>query len=380
MKRVFYFGIVGLLVFEILKVYLIMPMPGSQTFESLDIAYVLHTYRWHLRVMFGLAIIIGSTQAFKTKWKWIPALSLLLTAIVVYIFNFEMTADNIFKEPYALTFKTQKENVLSDSSVVIAVSRNEDAKAYPIRYIGYHHQVRDTLGGESVMITYCTVCRTGRVFSPAVNGNTETFRLVGMDHFNAMFEDRSTKSWWRQATGEAVAGPLKGYQLPEIESQQLTLGKFFALYPFGKVMQADEASVSMYDSLARFEKGKSKSKLTGTDSLSWKDKSWVIGIESGSRSKAYDWNELKVKRIINDRMGDTPIIIILSDDSQSFAAFEIPSDTLNFIIQHDTLIAHHLLYNFNGLPISGATAPLKKVRTSQEFWHSWKTFHPNTDH
>jgi hypothetical protein len=48
------------------------------------------------------------------------------------------------------------------------------------------------------------------VFSPVVDGRSETFRLVGMDHFNAMFEDASTHSWWRQANGEAIAGPSKG--------------------------------------------------------------------------------------------------------------------------------------------------------------------------
>jgi hypothetical protein len=65
------------------------------------------------------------------------------------------------------------------------------------------------------MITYCTVCRTGRVFEPVVNGKFEKFRLVGMDHFNAMFEDVTTKSWWRQVTGEAITGKLKGQQLPK---------------------------------------------------------------------------------------------------------------------------------------------------------------------
>jgi hypothetical protein len=357
-----------------------MPMPGSQTIASLDIAYFLHSYRWYFRMLFGVAIIAGSTKALGIKRKWIPAVSLLFAVPVVYVFNFRMTAENIFKEPHALTFKTRQENSLSDSSLVIVVNRIGDAKAYPIRYIGYHHQVRDSIAGEPVMITYCTVCRTGRAFSPVVNGNNETFRLVGMDHFNAMFEDRLTKSWWRQANGEAVAGPLKGYQLDEMESQQLTLGKFFLMYPFGQVMQADELSKSMYDSLALYEKGKSKSKLTGTDSLSWKDKSWVIGVEVGDLSKAYDWNEIKVRKIITDRIGNTPIIIALSEDGQSFSAFEIPSDTLVFKIHKDTLTANHLSYNFNGIPIAGATKPLKKVNASQEFWHSWKTFHPTTEH
>ena len=87
---------------------------------------------------------------------------------------------------------------------------NGEAKAYPIQLIGYHHQVMDTVGNEPVIITYCTVCRTGRVYSSSLNGRHESFRLVGMDHFNAVFEDETTKTWWQQATGEAIAGPLKG--------------------------------------------------------------------------------------------------------------------------------------------------------------------------
>jgi hypothetical protein len=67
------------------------------------------------------------------------------------------------------------------------------------------HQVRDSINHIPVMVTYCTVCRTGRIYNPIVNGKAETFRLVGMDHFNAMFEDATTKSWWRQSTGECIA-------------------------------------------------------------------------------------------------------------------------------------------------------------------------------
>lgn len=378
MKKIFYLGIVGLVLFEILKVYFIMPMPGSQTMESLDVAYFLHTWRWFFRILFVLMIIAGSYRAFQVKWKWVPLVVMLLAGVVTYYFNFKMTAESIFKEPEVLSFKSRNENTLSDSSLVIAVAQNGDAKAYPIRYIGYHHQVRDTIGGNPVMITYCTVCRTGRAFEPIVNGALENFRLVGMDHFNAMFEDASTKTWWRQVTGEAVAGPLEGSRLPEIESQQVTLNKFFSMYPFGKVMQADVASLDNYDSLARYEKGKSKSKLTGTDSLSWKDKSWVIGIEVGKNSKAYDWNELKAQRFIKDKVEDKSILIALSSDNQSFAAFEIPVDTMTFSLRNDTLFTQYTTYDFSGKSIDESTQPLRRIKAYQEFWHSWRTFHPET--
>src|SRR5918994_2035938 len=331
MKKMFYIGLLGLGLFEILRVYFIMPMPGSQQMESIDIAYFLHTYRWYLRVLFGIMIVLGCAQAFRVKRWWLQVIPLVAVAYIVYTFNFEMVADHMFLQPQKLSFKSRSESLLGDSSLVIGVAYNGEAKAYPIRYISYHHQVRDTIGGKAVMVTYCNVCRTGRVFEPLVNGSAENFRLVGMDHFNAMFEDSSTKSWWRQATGEAVAGPLKGSVLPELESMQVSASKFFWMYPFGKLMQEDVSSTKSYDSLGRFEKGKSKGKLTRTDSLSWNDKSWVVVIQR-------------------------------------------PQERMIFSVKNDTLRTKNSLYDFSGkllLTDSVSIPTLKKINAYQEFWHSW---------
>lgn len=377
MKALFYTGLVLLALLEILKVYFIMPFPGSQQAETIDIAYFLHSNRWYLRILFLIMIIGGSASAFRVRRKWLPLIPVLLVAVVVYYFNLEMMADRIFLEPGTLTFKGHNENVLGDSALVIAVEHQGEAKAYPVRFIQYHHQVRDTVGGKPVMVTYCNVCRTGRVFEPSVGGNPEVFRLVGMDHFNAMFEDARTKSWWRQANGEAVAGPLTGTRLPEVSCLQLTAGKFFAMYPFGEIMQADESFRESYDTLGRFESGKGRGKLTGTDSLSWKDKSWVVGVEIGNNARAYDWNELKAARVIHDQVGNTPIVLVLSDDSQSFAVFRRNSENDKFILRNDSLIGETARYDFSGLGNDGRN--LDRVAAYQEFWHSWRTFRPHTD-
>ncbi len=377
MKKLFYIGAIALTLFEIANVYFIMPMPGSQHINSLDLAYFLYSYRWFLRIFFGLLLAIGASKVFsESKRKWMPAVTLIFPILAIYFFNFKMSADAMFKQPDHLVLKPKSENKMIDSTMVVGVEYNGEVKAYPLRFIVYHHQVRDDIGGKPMMITYCSVCRTGRVFEPLVKGKPENFRLVGMDHFNAMFEDATTKSWWRQATGEAVTGPLKGEVLPEVESFQLRLDKLFELYPEALVMQLDEMIKSKYDTLGRYERGKSKGDLTRTDSLSWKDKSWVIGIQIGSESKAYDWNTLKVNHIINDQLGGKPIFIALSKDEQSFVAFERPSIDLNFSIRNDSLLADGHAYNFSG--VSTTADRLKKINAYQEFWHSWRTFHPNT--
>lgn len=374
MKKLFYFGLLLLGLFEIANVYFIMPMPGSQRMNSIDLAYFLYSYRWWLRLVFLSMIALGSMEAFAAKRKWIPALAAIPVIAIIYMFNFRMVADHMFLQPEHVVFKSKMENTLTDSSLVVTVSHNGEAKAYPIRFIQYHHQVRDTVGGKPVMVTYCNVCRTGRVFEPTVNGKPESFRLVGMDHFNAMFEDESTGSWWRQANGEAITGSLKGTLLPEMESNQLNLRMFFAIYPDGKVMQLEQRFKNSYDTLGRYEKGKGRSNLTRTDSLSWKDKSWVVGVDINKEAKAYDWIDLKKVRVINDKVGDTSLVIALASDDQSFVVFERNE---NFILRNDSLIGASNRYDLAGRSLDGTR--LQTIKAYQEFWHSWNTFHPYTE-
>jgi hypothetical protein len=295
------------------------------------------------------------------------------------MFNFVMAADHMFYQPKQVLLADVAHNKVDTARLVIGVVNNGEAKAYPIRFLGYHHQVQDTVGGKPLLITYCTVCRTGRVYEPLVNGKHENFRLVGMDHFNAMLEDNTTKSWWRQVTGEAITGKLKGQQLPEFLSRQTSLAEWIALNPGTRVMQEDPAFKEQYDTTLRYESGASRKKLTGTDSLSWKDKSWVVGVKLGAARKAYDWNQLKQTHLIADQIGNTPVLLVLGADNKSFFAFERPNTRSAFFLVNDTLLFNGSRFRLDGKGIDTAFS-LKPIPAFQEFWHSWRTFNPGTIH
>src|SRR5450432_511681 len=206
-------GIILLFVTEILRVYFIMPFPGSQHANSIDIAYFIEKNKWILRIIGIILIARPAYRIFSGKKLW-PSLILgtllVLYFVIFFFFNFRFEADKMFYQPTIKSFAGASTNKVDSNKLVIGVDLNGEAKAYPIQIIGYHHQIKDTVGNMPLMITYCTVCRTGRVYRPFVNGQYEVFRLVGMDHFNAMFEDERTKSWWQQATGVSIVGPLKG--------------------------------------------------------------------------------------------------------------------------------------------------------------------------
>jgi len=267
-------GILLLIGIEILRVYFIMPFPGSQRSATIGLAYFLHNNILYFRILGLLLIGFPVLYYFRSgskRAKWSSAVSLAVFASVFYLFNFRFLADKMFYQPEHKIFADTTSNKIPAKNLVLGVSLNGESKAYPLEIIGYHHQVRDTIGNTPAMITYCTVCRSGRVFSPVVNGQPENFRLVGMDHFNAMFEDAGTKSWWRQVNGVAIAGPLKGKMLAEIPAAQMSLAAWINRHPHTRIMQADSTFKEQYEGLRNYDEGRSKGALTRADSLSWKD-------------------------------------------------------------------------------------------------------------
>jgi Protein of unknown function (DUF3179) len=388
-RLLFIIGILLLILTEILRVYFIMPFPGSQQSNTIDLAYFIDRYKWILRIV-GLLLVARPAYRLFSGEKKLPKilfpLLIILYGIIFFFFNLRFEADKMFYQPGVKNFAGIAHNGIDSNKLVIGIDINGQARAYPIQLIGYHHQVRDTVGNEPVMVTYCTVCRTGRVYRPFVNGKPENFRLVGMDHFNAMFEDETTKSWWQQATGVAIAGPLKGNRLEEISSHQYSLAAWLRLYPNSTILQPDTTFKKEYTDLANFDKGTIKGHLEKRDSASWKMKSWVVGIKSDGHEKAYDWNDLLKEYFIQDTIGPVPVLLILENDTSTFHAFNRTVQGRTLFFQTDN-ISHqltdsntHSVWDQNGVCLTGSLkdARLIPLAAYQEFWHSWKQFHPNT--
>ena len=213
MKKLFYVGLLALVLFELANVYFIMPMPYSQRVRSIDVAYFLHERRWWFRGALGLVIVAGAVSVvhdagLASVARHSRARGGRLCRVCGELRDGRPIASSCRRT--TSYWRAVDKNIVEPGRLVVGVDFGGEARAYPVRFIGYHHQVRDTVDGIPILVSFCTVCRTGRVFSPTIDGKAESFRLVGMDHFNAMFEDKTTGSWWRQATGEAVAGPQEG--------------------------------------------------------------------------------------------------------------------------------------------------------------------------
>src|SRR5579863_9466338 len=110
-------GILLLFATEILRVYFIMPFPGSQRSNSIDLAYFIDRNRLWLRiagfVLVGYALLIhpakrGNPYGPRRRQRYWPSIILgvvaVLYAVVFYFFNYKFEADKMFHQPRVLAF------------------------------------------------------------------------------------------------------------------------------------------------------------------------------------------------------------------------------------------------------------------------------------
>src|SRR5690349_18527279 len=135
MKKLFLTGIIGLLLFELLNVYLIMPMPGSQRMNSISIAYFLYQWRWVCRVLFVACIVIGLVRS-NWKRKWVPVIPIVILLPIVYMINFQMAADHMFYQPEQVLMVASASNTIDSNRLVLGIEHDGEARAYPIQFLG----------------------------------------------------------------------------------------------------------------------------------------------------------------------------------------------------------------------------------------------------
>jgi hypothetical protein len=390
-RTFFFVGAFLLIVPGIVHAYLLMPFWGSQDIDAIGLAYFLEKYLLVFRIV-GFLLVVGPAIAAFTsgvrKRRISMGVFLIFCISLTLLTDIAVSAEHMFQEPKMLLFADSAANKVPLNAVVIGVEHNGVAKAYPIDFIGYHHKVQDSVGDMPVLVTYCTMCRTARVYNPVIDGVRQQFRLVGARHYNTVIEDSQTRSWWYQTTGEAAVGPRKGSVLHDIPYDQVTLRSWLATHPGSLVMQADTNSkqgyllVNGYDTLRPVE----KDSVTGAVKT-WEPFNWVVGIEIGKSAKAYEWNDLLRLGAINDVVGGTPLLLIVEGDSLSYHAFKRSGGggALTFARATNgrgfTDTETGSLWDWRGVCVEGTNAgkKLEPVEAHQEFWRAWKQFHQETE-
>lgn len=373
----------GLAVFAVptaLRVYLLQPFPGSQGLDAIGLARWLHHWIAPLQIA-GAALAVAGLVGLlrgptRRPTRVLGALGLVTAGLVFYGAR-QLDPARMFRPFSTVALATGTSEALPATTLVIGIVDGDEAKAYPIRLLAYHHRLEDTLQSRPIWVTYCTMCRTGKIFRPEVDGRRLHFDLVGARRRNSVYEDRETGSWWYQASGRAAVGPLAGARLPELLTDQMTLESWLALYPDSLVLQPDPAAADGYT-------------LFGFDGIDERrddpelpeGRRWVVGVEHGDEAVAYPWSLLAEKRWIEGEVGGLPVGIHLADDLISFRAWDRRLDdrVLEFEPDPETGSPHEKetgsRLGLDGVLRGGELdgRALAPVNASQEYWSSFEYF------
>ncbi len=121
----------------------------------------------------------------------------------------------------------------------------------------------------------------------------------------------------------------------------------------------------------------------------------VVGVVSGHAARAYPISALGPDRPIADRVGETPLLIVMHADGRSLRCFDRRldpgsggnDDPLELFLEAGSDppmlvdLSTGSRWDFSGLATSGAHEGRRLARVSclKDFWFDWKLYHPGTD-
>lgn len=250
---------------------------------------------------------------------------------------------------------------LLDSDLVFGVEIEGDARAYPLRILGWHEMFNDVIGGVPVALAYCTLCGAGILYETRVEGRDTPFRF-GSSGFlyrsNKLMFDRETDSLWNQFTGEPVSGPLRGSGIA-LTVRPVTIASWSdwrRANPDTRVLtlhtghERDYGSGVVYRDYFASPDLMFPASTATAGGLSAKD--YVYGIRTAGGSRAWPLTAFADARVINDSVGLSEVVLIgdpgtrtvraFHRDGRTFAATDragvVRDDTGDWLVGEDALV------------------------------------------
>lgn len=277
---------------------------------------------------------------------------------------------------------------LKETDKVVGINLNGDIRAYPLQILVWHEIVNDNVSGVPVAVTYCPLCFTNQVFKRTVNDTVIEFGTSGkLYNSNLVMYDRTSKSLWSQALGQAIVGSYSGVKLEEIPFDIAYWKDWKQLYPNSIVLSKDTGSVRPYgadpygdyytspDILFPISNRDSRLEL----------KEIVVGFKNNGLSKAYKLQDIEKLKVINDRV-DNKSITFFSLHPLMARLFDSSVDGQPLIFQYNST-SNSITdkktgsqWNFEGKSIQGPLKGKELLRLSfdEGYWFEWVVFHPET--
>lgn len=270
---------------------------------------------------------------------------------------------------------------LDDDSLVFGVSINGDARAYPLRIMGWHEMFNETIGGVPVALAYCTLCGAGILYETQIEGREKEL-VFGSSGFlyrsNKLMFDRETNSLWNQFTGEPVTGPLvnSGITLKTRPVAITRWGDWKEKNPTTKVLSVNTGFLRNYDEGVVYNSYFSSDELMFpalVNEENLKAKEYVFGIRDVAQQKAWPLRAFAEEPVINDVLGVQNLVLIGNPDTRTVRAYD--RGELNFEGNEDALTGGGQNWQVTEEAIvADDGTKLERVPGHIAYWFGWNSY------
>ena len=326
----------------------------AQTPSDIDLAFAL---RGGWNTVFSFTAFATGGLLCLRRWltgrgleKLAAVLSLFLIGLCAAVANINMIGE-MFQPIFAKEFVPASEvDFLAAEDLLLVYEQSSPPRAYPLRLLGYHHLVEDEAGGRRLLATYDAFSRSAVIWKPELEGQPLEFTLAGIDNQNFLMRDEQTGSWWRQSSGEAVAGTLRGRKLEPLPSEVVTLAILAREHPAAEVLKPADGSVLLpSDPLAP------RTGLPPPLSVEpFQPLDVVVGVAVGAVQKAFLAESVAENAPLRTEIGGKPVAIVRQ--GPVFRAFLAPPESV----------------------VDFAGSDLERLPVRVEYWFSWKRAFPDT--
>ena len=314
-------------------------------------------------------------------WTIGPLMLMVLAVVLAY----RMHQESVFR---ALDFPPMADDPpslpLAGGAEMAVVEHGGVTKAYALDHLIHHHIINDRFGDRIVALSYCAMCRTVIPFDVTDIG---PLFVASFKNANMVMADRRTRTFFQQASFESVVGKLHPHTLTMIPFQTLPWSELRRLEPLPAVAQVAEHDLREFvlpvpGLWRRLMAGETTPGLSARHrDRTLPARTRVIGVlEPGSGSA-----EVYVKSEILERGVaeiEPDMALVAANGAVNGFRRHVGGQEVRLALTPDRRLTDQngtTTWDLRGKRLQGElTEDLTPVALSDEYWFSWKRFHPDT--
>ncbi|MBC8170623.1 MAG: DUF3179 domain-containing protein [Anaerolineae bacterium] len=128
--------------------------------------------------------------------------------------------------------KIMAEGQIHEDIPLLVMELDNQAIAFITPQLAYQHIVQGVLNGQAWLVSFCSICNGGAVFSPLVDDEVYSFQEGGFYDAMVLLYDVQSGSYWDHLTGNCLYGSLVGKELKRLSNLlHMSLRQVLAAYP-----------------------------------------------------------------------------------------------------------------------------------------------------